>query len=186
MLDHVGGSAHVVGHDWGAALAWHLAGRHPERVRTLTAVSVPHPVPFASALRTDPDQRARSQYMRDWRSPDTEQALLDGGLERVFGGIPAVDGERYLEVLRQPGALTAALSYYRAQSARDLEGLGPITSPTLYVWSDEDAALGATAAHATGDHVAGPYRFEVLHGVSHWVPEQAPERLSALLLEHLR
>ena len=186
VLDHVGGSAHVVGHDWGAALAWQLAGRHPERVRTLTAVSVPHPVPFVQALRSDPDQRARSQYMRDWRSPDTEQALLDGGLEQVFGGIPAVDAEQYLSVLRQPGALTAALSYYRAQSARDLEGLGPITAPTLHVWSDEDAALGATAAHATGDHVAGPYRFEVLHGVSHWVPEQAPDRLAALLLEHLR
>ena len=186
VLDHVGGSAHVVGHDWGAAIAWHLAGRHADRVRTLTAVSVPHPVPFVQALRTDADQRARSQYMRDWRSPDTEQLLLDGGLEQVFGGIPAVDAERYLEVLRQPGALTAALGYYRAQSARDLEGLGPVTAPTLHVWSDDDVALGPTAAHATGDHVAGPYRFEVLHGVSHWVPEQAPERLAALLLEHLR
>ena len=186
VLDHVGGTAHVVGHDWGAAVAWHLAGRHAERVRTLTAVSVPHPVAFAQALRGDADQRAKSQYMRDWRSPDTERALLDGGLETVFGGIPAVDAERYLRVLRQPGALTAALGYYRAQSARDLEGLGPITSPTLYVWSDEDAALGGTAARATGDHVAGPYRFEVLHGVSHWVPEQAPDRLAALLLEHLR
>ena len=186
VLDELGGSAHVVGHDWGAALAWHLAGRHADRVRTLTAVSVPHPVAFAQALRTDPDQRARSQYMRDWRSPDTEQALLDGGLEQVFGGIPAVDAERYLQVLRQPGALTAALAYYRAQSAADLEGLGPVTSPTLHVWSDEDPALGAVAARATGDHVAGPYRFEVLHGVGHWIPEQAPDRLTALLLEHLR
>ena len=186
VLDHVGGSAHVVGHDWGAAIAWHLAGRHADRVRTLTAVSVPHPLAFAQALRTDPDQRARSQYMRDWRSPDTEQALLDGGLERVFGGIPAVDAERYALVLRRPGALTAALAYYRAQSAADLEGLGPVTSPTLHVWSDEDAALGAAAAHATGGHVAGPYRFEVLHGVSHWIPEQAPDRLASLLLEHLR
>ncbi len=186
LLDHVGGTAHVVGHDWGAAIAWHLAGRHPDRVRTLTAVSVPHPLAFAHALRTDADQRARSQYMRDWHSPDTERAMLDGGLERVFGGIPAVDAERYLEVLRQPGALTAALAYYRAQSRRDLDGLGPVTSPTLHVWSDEDAALGAAAANATGDHVAGPYRFEVLHGVSHWVPEQAPDRLAALLLEHLR
>jgi pimeloyl-ACP methyl ester carboxylesterase len=186
VLDHVGGSAHVVGHDWGAAIAWHLAARHPERVRTLTAVSVPHPLAFAQALRSDPDQRARSQYMRDWRSPDTEQALLDGGLQQVFGGVPSVDGGRYLEVLRQPGAMTAALGYYRAQSAADLEGLGPVTAPTLHVWSDGDHALGAAGAHATGDHVAGPYRFEVLHGVSHWVPEQAPDRLAALLLEHLR
>ena len=187
VLDHVGAAqAHVVGHDWGAGLAWQVAARHPDRVRTLTAVSVPHPVAFAEALRCDPDQRARSQYMRDWRSPDTEQTLLDGGLQGVFGGIPAVAVERYLQVLQQPGALTAALAYYRAASRADLEGLGPVTSPTLHVWSDGDLALGPTAAHATGDHVAGPYRFEVLHGVSHWVPEQAPDRLAALLLEHLR
>ena len=187
LLDHLGAAqAHLVGHDWGAGIAWQVAARHPERVRTLTAVSVPHPLALAEALRTDPDQRARSQYMRDWRSPETEQSLLDHGLDELFGGIPAVDAERYLEVLRQPGALSAALAYYRAQSRADVEGLGPVTAPTLHVWSDDDAALGPTAAHATGDHVAGPYRFEVLHGVSHWVPEQAPERLVALLLEHLR
>ena len=187
LLDHLGvRSAHVVGHDWGAAIAWHLAGRHPERVRTLTTVSVPHPVAFAEALRTDADQRARSQYMRDWHSPDTEEKLLGGGLAEVFGGIPAVDADRYVELMRQPGVLTAALAYYRAQSRRDLEGLGPITAPTLHVWSDGDAALGAAAAKATGDHVEGPYRFEVLEGVSHWVPEEAADRLAALLLEHLR
>ena len=187
VLDHLGADrAHVVGHDWGAAIAWQLAGRHPDRVRTLTAVSVPHPVPFAEALRSDDDQRARSRYMRDWRSPDAEQALLDGGLERVFGGIPAVDAEQYLAVLRSPGALTAALAYYRAQSLADLEGLGPVTAPTLHVWSDRDAALGATATYATAQHVDGPYRLEVLPGVSHWVPEEAPDRLAALLLEHLR
>ena len=187
VLDHVGAAdAHVVGHDWGAATGWQLAGRHPERVRTLTAVSVPHPVAFRDALASDPDQRARSQYMRDWRSPDAEQALLDGGLSRVLGDAPGVDAERYLAVLREPGALTAALGPYRAQSRADLDGLGPITAPTLHVWSDGDAALGPAAAHATGRHVIGPYRFEVLTGVSHWVPEQAPDRLAALLLEHLR
>jgi len=187
VLDHVGAHrAHVVGHDWGAAIAWQLAARHAERVRTMTAVSVPHPLAFAEALRSDPDQRTRSQYMKDWRSPDAEQALLDGGLETVFGGIPVEDAAHYLAALRQPGALTAALSYYRAASRADVEGLGAVTAPTLHVWSDQDAALGATAAHATGEHVAGPYRFEVLHGVSHWIPEQAPERLVPLLLEHLR
>ena len=184
VLDHLrADSAHVVGHDWGAAVAWQVAGRHPDRVRTLTTVSVPHPVAFAEALRTDPEQRAKSQYMRDWRSPDTEATLDVRGL---FGGVPAVAADAYVERMAQPGALTAALSYYRAQSLADLDGLGPVTAPTLHVWSDGDAALGATAAHATGDHVTGPYRFEVLHGVSHWVPEEAADRLVPLLLEHLR
>jgi pimeloyl-ACP methyl ester carboxylesterase len=187
ILDAVGADqAHVVGHDWGAAVAWQLAARHPERVRTLTAVSVPHPVAFVEALRSDPDQRARSRYMKDWQDPGAEQRLLDGGLDQVFGGIPTVDAQRYLDHLRQPGALTAALSWYRAQSLADLDGFGPITSPTLHVWSDGDAALGPAAAHATAQHVDGPYRFEVLNGISHWVPEQAPDDLSRLLLEHLR
>ena len=187
VLDAVGAeTAHVVGHDWGAAIAWQLAGRHPDRVRTLTAVSVPHPLAFVEALRTDPDQRARSRYMKDWQDPAAEQALLDGGLEQALGASPGVDADRYLAALREPGALTAALAWYRAQSLADLDGLGAITAPTMHVWSDADAALGPTAAHATGEHVSGPYRFEVLHGVSHWVPEQAPKELVRLLLEHLR
>ena len=177
--------AHVVGHDWGAAVAWQLAGRHPERLRTLTTVSVPHPVAFVEALRSDADQRARSRYMKDWQDPGAEQTLLGGGFGQLFG-MPSVDAEHYLARMREPGALTAALSWYRAQSLADLDGLGPITTPTLHVWSDEDAALGPVAAHATAAHVDGPYRFEVLSGVSHWVPEQAAEPLSRLLLEHLR
>ena len=186
VLDSVGAqTAHVVGHDWGAAIAWQLAGRHPDRVRTLTTVSVPHPVAFVEALRSDLDQRARSRYMKDWAAPATEQRLLDGGLSELFG-IPSVDAAHYLERMRQPGAMTAALSYYRAQSIADLDGLGPITAPTLHVWSDGDAALGPTAAHATGKHVNGPYRFEVIPGVSHWIPEEAADRLTSLLLEHLR
>ena len=102
------------------------------------------------------------------------------------GGVPAIDGDLYLSLLRQPGALTAALNYYRAQSLADLEGLGPVTCPTLHVWSDSDHALGPTAAHGTAQHVAGPYRFEVLEGITHWIPEEAPDALAALVLAHVR
>ena len=185
VVEAVGGPVHLVGHDWGAAIAWHTAARHPELLRTLTAVSVPHPLAFLAALTDDPDQRRRSQYMRDWQSPDTEAAMLAGGLERVFGGVPDVDAARYAATMHEPGAMTAALAYYRAQSRADLEGLGPITTPTLHVWSDRDAALGRAGAEGTAAHVAGPYRFEVLEGVSHWVPEQAADRLVTLLLQHL-
>lgn len=186
VIDHLQADrAHVIGHDWGAAVAWHVAGRHPDRVRTLTTVSVPHPRAFVEALRADPDQRARSRYMKDWADPATEQRMLDGGLNELFG-IPSVDATHYLDRLREPGAMTAALNYYRAQSLEDLDGLGPITAPTLHVWSDADAALGPAAAQATKDHVAGPYRFEALPGISHWVPEEAADRLTELILEHLR
>jgi pimeloyl-ACP methyl ester carboxylesterase len=188
MLDALGADrADVVGHDWGAAVAWQVACRHPDRVRTLTAVSVPHPLAFVHALRTDPDQRARSQYMRDWQDEGgTERAMLSGGLEQVFGGIPGVAAEQYVAALREPGALTAALSWYRAQSRADLEGLEPVRVPTLHVWSDADPALGEVATRASAQHVAAPYRLEVLEGISHWIPEEAPDRLAALVLEHLR
>lgn len=185
MVDAVGAAQFdVVGHDWGAAVAWQVAGRHPDRMRTLTAVSVPHPLAFVEALRTDEDQRQRSQYMKLFQHEGVaEKALLDGGLGGLFGG--AVDADRYSSLMAEPGVLTKCLSWYRAQDLADITDLTATTVPTLYVWSDDDAALGPVAAHATASHVTGPYRFEVLQGISHWVPEEAPEQLSAWLLEHL-
>ncbi|MDT7571703.1 MAG: hypothetical protein QOE05_1877 [Actinomycetota bacterium] len=190
MLDALGADrADVIGHDWGAAVAWQLAARHPERVRTLTPVSVPHPLAFVEALRTDDDQRQRSGYMQLFRMVgDAEKLLLDdeaAGLRGVFGGQPGVDADRYISLMQERGVLTKCLNWYRAQDLADIEDVGPTTVPTLYVWSDQDTALGPWAAHATEAHVTAPYRFEVLHGVSHWVPEEAPDQLAAWVLEHL-
>lgn len=188
MLDALGAStADVVGHDWGAAVAWQVAGRHADRVRSLTAVSVPHPLAFVAALRTDADQRERSQYMLRFQvEGEAEDALLRGGLRAAFAGAEdVVDVERYVALMERPGVLTAALSWYRAQDIADIADLTATTVPTLYVWSDEDLALGAVAAHATASYVDAPYRFEVLKGVTHWIPEQAPAELSTWLLEHL-
>ncbi len=123
-----------------------------------------------------------------------ESALLgeDGsgqGLRAMFdaSGLPSDTDEvrRFVARMLEPGALTAALNWYRATEPGSLTDVGTITVPTLYVWSDEDIALGRTAAEATVEWVSGPYRFEVLHGVSHWIPETAPAELNRLLLEHL-
>jgi len=92
---------------------------------------------------------------------------------------------RFVDKMLEPGAMTAALNWYRATEPNSLTDVGEIAVPTLYVWSDEDIALGRVAAEATVDWVAGPYRFEVLSGVSHWIPETAPAALNQLLLEHL-
>jgi pimeloyl-ACP methyl ester carboxylesterase len=182
----------VVGHDWGGMVAWVVAGRFPERVRTLTAVSTPHPYAFGGAL-ADPsgDQTRRSSYIEFFRQPEAPEAffLADGAsaLRQMFRstGLAGSDVEEYLQVLRQPGAMTAALNWYRAMDGSGMGGLDAIPEPTMYVWSTGDVALGRAAAEATGGFVAGPYRFEVLEGVSHWVPEEAATTLNQLLLGHL-
>lgn len=187
----------VVGHDWGAVVAWLLAAGHPDRVRTLCAVSVPHPAAFGAALAGgDPDQTERSSYIRVFRAEGgvAEKILLgeDGsgdGLRTMFAasGLPAETGEVevFVSAMREPGALTAALNWYRAMSSESFAAVGEITVPTLYVWSTEDVAIGRRGAEDTANWVSAPYRFEVLEGVSHWVPETAPRELSGFLLEHL-
>jgi pimeloyl-ACP methyl ester carboxylesterase len=193
VADELGGfEFHLVGHDWGAAVAWQVAGRHQDRLRTLTALSVPHPFAFGRALSGEggSDQGARSGYMEFFRSEGAADAFLAddaAGLRNLYAmsGLEGADVEPYVEVLTQPGAMQAALNWYVAADVSAVEGLGPITVPTLFVWSTEDPALGREGAEWTAEYVEGPYRFEVLEGVSHWIPEEAPDRLNELLLQHL-
>jgi pimeloyl-ACP methyl ester carboxylesterase len=183
------GKFDLVGHDWGGAVAWWTADAHPERLRTLSVVSTPHPGALAEAMRTDEDQHQRSGYMREWRQTRvTERRMLENdaeALRRMFEWkVQPSHIDEYVRRLSEPGALTAALNWYRA--GRPGGKIGKIAVPTLYVWSTEDVAFGSTAALSTEDWVTGPYTFQMLEDVSHWIPEEAPEAVSALLLEHLR
>jgi pimeloyl-ACP methyl ester carboxylesterase len=184
--------ADVVGHDWGANVAWALAAWHPDRVRSLTAVSVPHPAAYTAAYRADPEQKERSAYIRlFWQEGKAEQVLLEDDLRRIrrmLGpeaetGVPAEAVDEYVAVLSAPGALTAALNWYRAMSSATR--VDPIEVPTTYVWSDGDVAIGRTAAEACADHVRGDYRFVELAGITHWIPEQAPEQLARVILDRI-
>jgi pimeloyl-ACP methyl ester carboxylesterase len=191
IADWLGGHRfHLVGHDWGAAVAWAVGGTHPERLRTLNIVSVPHPKAFAAELAGNEDQQNKSSYITLFREEGkAEEVLGEDDFMRLRLMLStagsAEDVEEYMRVLGQPGALTAALNWYRAMRPGLVGEIGPITTPTLYVWSTNDIALGREAAEATGQFVDGPYRFEVLDGVSHWIPEQAADALNRLLLEHL-
>jgi pimeloyl-ACP methyl ester carboxylesterase len=183
---------HLVGHDWGGAVAWQVAGRHADRVRTLTVVSTPHPAAMGLALagKVGGDQPQRSGYITLFREPDSQDQFLanDAQVLKMFyaaSGMPEGRADPYLAALGTREALGAALNWYRAADLTVTDGLGPITAPTLYVWSTEDPALGREAAEATAEFVEGPYRFEVLDGVGHWVSEQVPERLSELLLDQI-
>jgi pimeloyl-ACP methyl ester carboxylesterase len=185
--------ADVVGHDWGANVAWALAAWHSDRVRSLTAVSVPHPAAYTVAYRTDPEQKERSAYIRlFWQEGKAEEVLLADDARRLRrmlsggegdSGVPAETIEEYVAVLSAPGALTAALNWYRAMSSS--QRVDPIEVPTTYVWSDGDVAIGRTAAEACANYVTGDYRFVELPGITHWIPEQAPDLLAAAILERI-
>jgi pimeloyl-ACP methyl ester carboxylesterase len=184
----------LVGHDWGGLLAWIVAERYPFRVRSLTVVSMPHPLALQSALAgADPDQAVQAATTASLQALEEPERLLLGpkgdgsGLRQMLHetGLDSEDADMYAMALSEPGALTAALNWYRAMSPSTLADLEPVMVPTMYVWSTGDAAIGRVAAEGTGQHVQGPYSFEVLEGVSHWVPETAPEQLSGLLIRHL-
>ena len=157
-------------------------------------VSTPHPVALRHALLgADAAQAALGAATDSFRAPDVPEQLLlgpdgaGGGLATVLAesGLDDEDARMYVAALVEPGALTAALNWYRAMDDSALRDLQPVAVPTLYVWSTGDAAFGRSAAEATRECVQGPYTFEVLENVSHWIPEMAPVELSELLLRHL-
>jgi pimeloyl-ACP methyl ester carboxylesterase len=181
---------HLVGHDWGASVAWVVAARHADRLRTLTAVSVPHLAAFGAALRESEDQRAMSRYMQLFRREGrAEEVLLEDGARRLVefyeGQVAETAVAEYLRVFTAPGALTAALSYYRAMQPW-LSDLPAVTVPTTYVWSTGDHALGRAGAERCGDFVTADYRFVELPDVSHWIPDEAPDALADAILARTR
>jgi pimeloyl-ACP methyl ester carboxylesterase len=181
---------HLVGHDWGASIAWGIADRYPNRLASLTVLSRPHPNSFNRALQMpDGEQARRSRHHRAFLEPDAGALLLADDARRLrerlaTSGVPKAAIERHLSVLGNEPAMEAALAWYRARGAIRAP-LGVINVPVLYLWGDADDTVGRVAAQGTGDFVSGPYQFEILRDVGHFVAEQAPERVNELLLAHL-
>lgn len=186
-----GAPFHLVGHDWGGQIAWCTAALHPDRIASLTVLSRPHPGAFRRAYQQDDDaQQQRSRHHRRFQDPATTSLLLADGarrLRRLFSDqrVPADAVELYLSVLGTPDAMEAAVAWYRAAGALSQLGIGPVQTPTLYLWGDADATVGPSAAHATRHFIKAPYRFETLRGVGHFITDEVPARVSELLLEHL-
>ena len=192
LMDAAGlDSAHVVGHDWGGMVAWALAAWHPDRVRTLSVLSVPHPAAMAKAMVTS-DQALRSYYMFAFQLPLLpERILLSGGgapLRRMLrgGGLSREAAAHYVARMREPGALSAALGWYRAMPLSTRDRVGTVRVPTLHVWSTGDAFLGRAGIEDTARFVDAPYRLEIIEGVSHWLPELAADRVAELVTTHVK
>lgn len=190
LVELIGGPVHVVGHDWGAFVGWGLAAARPDLVRTLTAVSVPHPAAFQRALLTS-SQGLKSSYMLLFQIPFLVElsarrrgGRFDKGL-RQSGMTPDEIAHCRTEVVEY-GALRGGLSWYRAIPFADRElARRPILVPTTFVWSDGDTAIVRRGAELTAQHVQGPYAFVELPDVTHWIPTQAPEPLATAILDRV-
>ncbi len=188
VLDQLGiDQAHVVGHDWGAAVAWLTAMLCPDRVRTLTAISVPHPLAPAT-----PRQQEMAWYQLFFQFADVAEATVahdDWAWLRTFSRGDG-DIEQAIADLSRPGALTASLNWYRANVAPRMPGpaprLPPVLAPTLGIWSAGDHYLDGARMKNSAALVQGPWRYEEIPDASHWVPLDAADRLNELLLDWLR
>jgi pimeloyl-ACP methyl ester carboxylesterase len=189
-------SAHVAGHDWGAIVAWFFAARHPDMTKTLTVLSVGHPAAVAEASREDPDQQERSRYVALFLlEGKAEQVLAEDDYRRlraIFArpnpdAVPRSAVEHFARSIARPGRLTAALNYYRANLAptggawERLANIGPIKTPTVLLWGDQDPALGRRGAEATAGRVDADYRLVVLEGAGHWLQFERPDEVSQAL-----
>lgn len=183
------GPVHVVGHDWGAAVGWALAARHPDLLRSYTAVSVPHPQAMVRSLRSS-RQGLKSWYVAAIQVPFVPELVaryapgwVEGNLRR--SGMDERALERFRVEILADGAFSPALGWYRAIPLGGPSGAHRIAVPTTLVWSDGDVAIDRDPVRRCADFVSADYRLEVLEGVDHWIPEHAPERLAEIILERV-
>lgn len=187
VLDALGiGAAHIVGHDWGAAVTWLAAMLVPDRIQKVVAISVPHLL----APRTI-RQSEMGWYQLFFQFEGIAEATIqqdDWAWLREFSRGDG-DMDQYIEDLARPGALTASLNWYRANLAPRMPGpplaLPPVQAPVMGVWSTGDHYLDGERMKQSGDLVQGPWRYEEIEGASHWIPLDAPDQLNGLLLDWL-
>lgn len=194
VLDALGlERAHIVGHDWGGAVAWRLGTAHPDRVSSLTVLSTPHPRALLGSM-TRSMQPLRSWYTLALQVPVLPELLLSRTLVASLrlSGLPLHLARQYAERLSTPGDLFGPLAWYRAVPRRvpwQMLGTGGssnrVTVPTTYVWGSRDPALGRAAAEATAGQVAGDYRFIELDA-GHWLPELHADEVAEAVIERVR
>jgi len=191
LVDTTGAAkVHLVGHDWGGAVAWAFAHAHPDRLHTVTSLTTPHPRAFLKAMYTG-DQALHSWYMAMFQLPWLPEAGITarGGanFKRTLlqAGLDEAAAERYVAPLRERAAARAAVNWYRGLPLSP-PVRGNVTVPAMYVYATGDRFLGPKAARLTADFVDAPYRFERREGRSHWLPEEEPEEMARLVIEHAR
>jgi pimeloyl-ACP methyl ester carboxylesterase len=189
--------AHVVGHDWGGILAWTFAGAHPELLDRLVILNAPHLDSYLRLTRTPSRQMLRSWYALFFRIPRVSEWALSARNFHLIRDLfrrqpfkPAFsedETEAYIQALAKPGALTAALNWYRANAAPDAVRLARsarVDAPTLVIWGVRDTSLGVELLDGL-ERVAPRVRVHRIADASHWVQNEVPDEVNRLLLEFL-
>lgn len=189
--------AHIVGHDWGGILAWTFAGAHPELVDKLVILNAPHLDLYLKLLARPSRQWLRSWYAALFRLPRLPEWVLSAGnyhlLRDLFARRPEqpafsredIDG--YIDALSPPGALTAALNWYRANAAPDAVQLARsarVAAPTLVIWGERDPTLGIELLNGL-ERVAPQLRIHRIARASHWVQNETPDEVNRVMIEFL-
>ena len=204
LIDHFGAQqAAIVGHDWGAGVAWAVAQKHPDRISKLAVLQVPIMAAWRANLTLK--QLLRSWYMFFFQIPRLPEWLISRqdfkAIERTLNKVTrknsfsAEDIERYKEAARQPGALTGAINYYRANvfgrlfaPKRKGEGKasnGRVRVPTLFIFGERDFAILPETVRGLDKYIDAYYREVRIPDSGHWVQNEAPEEVNAALLEFL-
>lgn len=191
LADIIGGESkpfHLMGTSIGSTMAWRLAALNPDRIKTLACLNIPHQGAFFEAAKNSSanadDQKERFSYFNDSSKAGNEREMFHRMLDKQ--GLPLEETEPYRKALDSDEALQAVYNYYRAIPLWQRDRLPKCPMPTLYVWPPGSANISQAAAEATAGQVTGPYQFEVLEGVHQPILQAAPEKLTSLLVQHLR
>jgi pimeloyl-ACP methyl ester carboxylesterase len=191
IADTLGGEGvrfHLMATSIGATIAWRLAAFNPDRVLTLACLNIPHQGSFFEAAQASKananDQRERFSYFDDSSKTGNERVMFHRMLEKQ--GLPKEETEPYRKALDSEEALEAVYNYYRAIPLWQRDRLPKCSMPTLYVWPPESANIAPMAAKLNANQVTGPYTFETLENVHQPILQAAPEKLTELLVGHLR
>lgn len=183
-------SFHLIAHDWGAAVGWHVVYTNPKKIRSWTSLSIPHSKAFAKAYRTDPIQKKKSRYIGYFLLPWIPEFMIRRNDFKVFRKLwknsTPEEINHYLSVFRRKESLTGALNYYRANIGKNkVQPVGLIETPTLFIWGKKDLAVGEVAAKGAEPYMKGDYTFIELDA-GHWLIQTHFKEITPLIEAHLK
>jgi pimeloyl-ACP methyl ester carboxylesterase len=181
---------HLVGHDWGAAVGWAAVMSRPESLLSWTSLSIPHIAAFSDALANDADQRKRSRYMLFFRTPLLPEAIFTFNHlammdDALYHDMTDAQRAEYHAVFSEPGALTAALNWYRSPDGFGVAVAPKVRLPVLFIWGNRDPAVGRYAVESQRNFIEGQFDYHELNA-GHWVMEEATDEVDSTILQFLR